>query len=73
MKTELEKEDVEQIKQSLQKLNIIDNTGFTWRERLAIFFTVKVILWLSKDTSLFNADIHYLKEDIFDGIKINRR
>lgn len=73
MKTELKKEDIETIKKSLQKLNIIDNTGLTWRERLAIFFTLKIILWLSKDTSLYNSDIHLIKSDIEEGLKLNRR
>ena len=73
MKTELEKEDIETIKKSLQKLNIIDNTGLTWRERLATFFTLKIVMWLSEGTSLYNSDIHLIKSDIEEGLKLNRR
>lgn len=66
MKVEIDEKD-------LQKIKGVDDTGFTWRERLAIFFLLKVVLWLSNETSLFNADIHILKEDVLEGLKIHRR
>lgn len=66
MKVEIDEKD-------LQKIKGVDDTGFTWRERLAIFFLLKVVIWLSDGTSLHNSDISLLKNDIEEGLKIHRR
>ena len=68
MRFELNDNDIEKIKKQVS-----DGTGFTWRERLAIGLTLKVIIWLTEGTSLFCSDLANLKTDIFDGLKINSK
>lgn len=55
------------------KISDLDYTGFTWRERLAIFLLLKAVIWLAEGTSLHVSDISILKSDIEEGLKNNKR
>lgn len=55
------------------KVSDLDYTGFSWRERLAIFLLLKAVVWVAEGTSLHVADISLLKHDIEEGLKNKER
>ena len=41
----------------------------TWRERLVIFLTLKVIDWLAEGTRLHSADLAMIKNELRDSLE----